>query len=137
MANIKTRIEAEYENIENVLSSVPEGTLSDLSILELAGVAALLHNFYNGVENVIKQVVQARHIQMPQGASWHSDLLNTAKEMGLITEATTDELKRYLAFRHYFIHAYVPDLDPARIEPLAADARDVFKRFKSEIESII
>jgi hypothetical protein len=53
MANAREKIEAELENIERVLADLPSpDSLKQLSSLELAGVAALIHNFYNGIENV-------------------------------------------------------------------------------------
>jgi hypothetical protein len=45
--------------------------------------------------------------------------------------------KRYLAFRHYFSHAYALELFPERIEPLAKDAVALFNEFKQQIDDII
>jgi uncharacterized protein YutE (UPF0331/DUF86 family) len=137
MADHRLYIEAEYEEMEKALASLPVKNLSKLSRLELAGVAALLHNFYNGVENVLKQIFHIKEIKTPQGESWHRDLLLKAVEKGIISDSLSNELKRYLAFRHFFSHGYAIDLSSDRMEPLVAALHKIFKNFKSEINKTL
>lgn len=54
MSKVHEQIEAEFENIERTLKEIPESeSLLSLSNLELAGLAALIHNFYNGIETIL------------------------------------------------------------------------------------
>ena len=135
MPDYRLRIQTEYEAIERILSALPERPVSELSRLELAGVAALLHIFYNGVENILKQVFQSRTLRLPKGESWHRDLLVMSVEKGILSTDLLDELKRYLAFRHFFGHGYALDLYPEPMEPLVKDAKSVFIKVKAEIQS--
>ena len=131
----RLRIEAEYEAIESALSALPESPLSTLSRLEIAGVAAMLHNFYNGIENVLKQVFRSKSSPIPEGESWHRDLLIVATETEILSDRLLDDLKPYLAFRYFFSHGYALNLVPERMEPLVTHAESIFSRFKGEIEN--
>ena len=133
MPDYRLRVEAEYEAIENTLSAFPKNELSRLSELELAGVAALLHNFYNGVENILKQVFKAKGLSLPGGSSWHRDLLLEGVSNNILSKGLVLQLTNFLAFRHYFSHAYALDLHPERMEPLVNASNAVFDAFRSEI----
>lgn len=136
MPDYRLRIEAEYEAIEHTLSALPQKSLSQLSELELAGVAALLHNFYNGMENILKQVFKAKNLTIPTGSTWHRDLLLAADHNNILPGDLIAELSNFLAFRHFFSHAYALDLFPDRMDPLVQRARDTFKQFTSEINNV-
>ncbi len=138
MANLKEKIEAEYENIDKLITELPPADrLSFLEFLQLAGVAALLHNFYNGIENIIKLILKDKNIPLPEGGSWHKELLNLAKTNRIISETTLMLLGEYLAFRHFFSHAYALDLYADKLEPLVENINKVYQTFKKEISAFL
>jgi len=134
MASLAERIAAELENIDNIVSRIPPaGNLPNLSDLELAGVAAMVHSFYNGIENVLKQVLRARGGALPSGESWHKELIQIASSSGILSEETAVAVREYMAFRHFFSHAYAFDIDPERLEPLVAHLPSVNAAFRRDL----
>lgn len=132
MATLDDKIGAEFEQIELSLSLIPED-FGALSALELAGLGSVLHSIYNGVENILKQVFRAEGIALPEGAFWHKDLLSTASERGVIGKETFALLKEYAAFRHFFVHAYGPQLDVSRIRPLIEKVCPMLCAFRNDL----
>jgi hypothetical protein len=106
-------------------------------VLELGGTASLLSSLYDGVENILKQGLLAKGTPLPGGAAWHRDLLQSACQEGILSIRLRDRLAPFMAFRHFFTHAYGFDLDPQRMKPLVREVRPVFASFKREARKFV
>ncbi len=138
MANLKDKIEAEYEHIDRLILELPKKEkLPFLQFLELAGVATILHNFYNGIENILKLIFKEKNISLPEGSSWHRDLIDRAVFKEIITESTKSEVGQYLAFRHFFNHAYALDLYAEKMEILVENIQMVYSNFQKDISNFL
>ncbi len=134
MDELREMIEVEFEKIEQVINALPpEDKLPYLSELELAGVATFIHNFYNGIENILKRIFKAFNLELPSGAAWHTDLLKQAVAYQIISQDLKDKLIRYLGFRHFFTHAYALDLYADKLEELVGKIKSTYNFFKKEI----
>jgi len=138
MASLREKVEAELEQMDQALRALPSARrVGKLSVLELGGTASLLSSIYHGVENILKQGLCAVGVALPSGAAWHRDLLQSACEHGMVSTELRDRLLPYMAFRHFFTHAYGFDLDPQRLAPLVRDIRAVCGWFKKEAKRFV
>ncbi|MBI3416311.1 MAG: hypothetical protein HY043_13535 [Verrucomicrobia bacterium] len=134
MASLREKVEAELEQMDRAIRELPSvRRFPKLSVLELGGTASLLSSLYHGVENVLKQGLLELGVAPPSGAAWHRDLLMSACSQGIVSAELRDGLAPYLAFRHFFTHAYGFDLDAKRMRPLVGEARAVCASFKKEV----
>lgn len=136
MTNLAKKIAAEKESIERTLSNLLE-TMNkrDKSVAELAGIAAFIHNIYSGIENILKQIFQAKEITLPQSESWHKELLELSAQNQILPRGLTDKLYQYLTFRHYFVHSYGFTLKEEKVAELVNNISAVYKEFLSSIKS--
>ncbi len=137
MGSYKRNIEAEYEAVDKTILSIPKKSLAELNKLELAGLATILYNFYNGIENILKQLFKARSFEIPTGRSWHKELLDRAVEKEVFSGELEKQLKEYLAFRHFFSHSYLFKLQLSPMKPLIQNLPLVYSKFKEEINNQI
>ena len=102
----------EFRRVEDKLDLPPE----QVPNYDRGAVGYLLHNFYNGCENIFRSI--ARFFENDLGPStWHKDLLKRMKMeiSGYRPRVIDNELYRLLddfrAFRHKFRHTYGFELD--------------------------
>ncbi len=135
MASLREKITAEQENVARALQDLERAlTRPESSVIELAAAGTFLHNVYSGFENILKQILQAQDVALPQSSSSHKDLVNLAVAENIISQFLADDIFPYLTFRHFFIHAYGFMLDDEPILRLAAKIKTIHSRFNAEIE---
>ncbi len=138
MVDLSQQIEAEKENIERTLADLKNVLKrKEKSVIELAALATFLHNIYNGIENILKQVLKAKKIMIPRSEIWHKELLDLSVSHKVISEDLADRLREYLAFRHFFAHGYGFRLEESPLEQLANNILDIWLEFISEIEKFL
>ncbi len=135
MDDLPEKIEAEKQNIEKVLADLMMVCSNkERDIVQLAAMATFLHNIYNGIESILKQMLKSKGIQIPKTQTWHKDLLELSVSQGIISEQLSDELYEYLTFRHFFIHSYGFMLEDANLKLLTEHIPEVWSRFLSSIK---
>ncbi len=136
MVDLTRKIAAEKENVEKALDNLKDAMgRKERSTVELAAIATFLHNIYNGIENILKQVLKSRGNEIPKSETSHKDLLDISVSNGIIPEKLSDQLYEYLTFRHFFVHAYGFMLEEIHLEDLANNIPDVWLQFLSAMQS--
>lgn len=91
MAKLPKQILVEKDNVEKTLANLKEAMeRSEISSVELAAIGTFLHNIYNGIENILKQIARLKGVEIPKSDSWHKDLLNLSVFKGIISEELSD-----------------------------------------------
>jgi uncharacterized protein YutE (UPF0331/DUF86 family) len=136
MDSMPRQILAEIANVEAALRNLEDvSARQERTVVELAAIGVFLHNIYNGIENILKQTLKLKSIQIPRAENWHKDLLNLSVSNEVISESLSDELYEYLTFRHFFVHAYGFMLEEAPLEVLADNIPGIWQRFIADIDS--
>jgi hypothetical protein len=107
--------------------------------IELSALAAMLHSFYNGMENIFKRTTLELGDRMPDGEAWHKDLLDgmteaTGNRNAVLSRELAGQLKEYMEFRHVFRHAYNFDLRWDRMKTLVLGCEETLQLLEGEID---
>ena len=135
-------IEFEISELEKLLIEVSELSFRFSNgvpnSLEIRGLGAILHDFYNGIENICSRIANEIDGGLPKGNGWHRRVLESMSldlsgvRPALFSMGTVKSLDEYRRFRHIFRHMYGSHLDWVRIKPLLHKLALVFSEVKKE-----
>jgi hypothetical protein len=139
----KLKIQLEIEQIDKLIETysdlLKKCVQSEPDKIEIAALGSILHSFYNGLENIFSVIAKEVDETVPQGFSWHKELLiqisnKTLTRNAVLPEATREKLVNYLAFRHFYRHSYSFFLDWKELKPLICDFNSVWKEVRESLE---
>jgi hypothetical protein len=110
--------------------------------IELFALAATLHSFYTGVENIFKRVAVELDGEPVRGEAWHRELLlrmktPSSRRPALLSEELHSTLLEYLRFRHVFRSAYSFDLDWQKMSPLVLRLRETLQKLEDALDDFL
>jgi hypothetical protein len=110
--------------------------------IELSALAATLHSFYTGVENIFKRAAVELDGEVIRGDAWHRELLSrmktpTKNRPALLSQELHDTLNEYLRFRHVFRNAYSFDLDWQKMSPLILSLEETFQKIEKALDEFV
>ena len=110
--------------------------------IELSALAAMLHAFYTGIENILKRIAIEVDGRAPSGEVWHRELLQAMTKPNesrreAISQALRERLQEYLEFRHVFRHAYTFELRWEKMRRLVLDCQETLVRFEAELQAFL
>jgi hypothetical protein len=140
---LRKQVTLERQHLHRLLDSyrtlIQKCAVSPPDEIELAALAAMLHSFYNGLENIFKRVATELDGGLPSGEFWHRELLDSMTMPGrarsaVISASLIENLDDYLEFRHFFRHAYIFNLRWDRIRNLALGCEETLKLVEAELD---
>lgn len=83
---LRSAVTLERRELHRLLESYPalfeERAENPPSEVELTALAAVLHSFYTGIENILKRIAETLDGQSPRRAFWHRQLLESMRIPG-------------------------------------------------------
>ena len=129
------------QEFQKVISKLKQ-TEAEISYYDRGAIGYLLHNFYNGCENIFKSI--ARFFENDIDAqSWHRNLLKrmNLEISGFRPKVIDEQLYRILddfrGFRHKFRHSYAFELDWEKEKAVALKLPQAHGMLKSQLNEFM
>ena len=141
---LDAELRARCRDVDRIANRIEERrrTLDQGTAVAVDSLAYQLHNLYGAFEQLFEEVARFFENRIDE-ARYHADLIRRMRleirgiRPALLSEATASALDELRRFRHLFRHAYATDLDPAKVEKLAAKVPGIRNAFGQDFEHFL
>jgi len=140
---LQSEINQEILSLEALLRELetlkPRLAQKEISNLDLRAAGSILHDFYNGVENIFRRVAEELNGGLPAGEDWHKQLLTDMSldvkgvRPPLVSEDLKLKLQKYLGFYHIFRNVYGFHLEQEQIKVMVKEFPRILSWLRREI----
>jgi hypothetical protein len=140
--SLSERIQHDVDLIDQLLEAYADLLASveqnPPDLIEVTALASVLHSFYNGLESIFVTIAREVDETIPTGDRWHRALLKQVGEANEFRDAVLPsslltQIQDYLAFRHYYRHAYSFFLRWEELRELVLSLTAVWGQTKNEL----
>ncbi|RKY58462.1 MAG: hypothetical protein DRP95_05940 [Candidatus Latescibacterota bacterium] len=144
MGELQEEIRVELRNLERLSKEMGQLLTKvgdELSFIEVRAAGSILHDFYCGVERILKRIALSVDGNLPQGEEWHNELLlQMARPVEGVRKAVIDDellqkLKEYKRFRHLFRHIYGFELRWERFRGLCIAMSETLEKIEYNLRT--
>lgn len=111
--------------------------------MHVRALGSVLHDYYTGVERILKRILEQVDRDVPDGNAWHREVLErtTLQVRGtrppVLDDTLAEDLGELLGFRHVFRNVYGPELRWGRLRELAETLPNVHRRLHHALDDFI
>jgi len=140
---LKAQIKNDLSHIDTLLDEAAVLVKKEESNINVRAGGSILHDFYTGVENIFHNIASTIDEKVPEGMSWHIELLNQMTldieglRSSIISRETKAMLEEYLRFRHLFRKRYGFELKWQSIKKLLKGLNKTCRALKRELNTAL
>ena len=147
LQQLADELSARLKEFQKIKTEIAEAksrlSTGEPTTFDLYAVGGILHDVYQGVENICSYIAKEIDRHVPVGATSHSDLLEQMTRRipqtrpAVIQPQTAQLLHEYRKFRHVARHTYGFKFDWSLIKPLLIDVDEAIRAFVADIEKFV
>ncbi|MFH1050116.1 MAG: hypothetical protein V1779_04190 [bacterium] len=144
LSDVKIELNYLDKTSDDIICLINKTEEREINIYDTAAGSMLISQLYNGIENILKQILKFEKIPLPFGANSHIELFlmftdeRTIENLPILfTNDIINGFSILRRFRHFTRHGYAYDIDWDRLKLGMKTVEELYNKFKTNLNSYL